>query len=326
VLLVRSMAQNDSPASGWAAIIAARMPRAATQRARTSRRLRQSGAVAVRPGVYALPDSAEGREALATAARELTRQRGSALPCLVTWLDPDDEAKLRSRYEQERTRKWRSVLRHIHNLERTLALTSRLSARSRQTAHARLARLRKHLERGSFGESPTPVSGPAGEPQPLRILTSGVAPYRGRTWVTRRGVLVDRIASAWLIQAFIDHEARFRFVTPAEPASPGELRFDMAEADFGHEGDRCTFETLVERFAADDHALRQLAEIIHDLDVKDGKYGRAEVPGVALVIAGLATSEPEDGARISRGRALFDYLYTALRPGPMPRLPKGVLP
>jgi len=153
-----------------------------------------------------------------------------------------------------------------------------------------------------------------------------VAPYRGRTWVTRRGVLVDRIASAWLIQGFLDHEARFRFVTPGEAPAPGELRFDMAEADFGHEGDRCTFETLVERFSPDDPALRQLAEIIHDLDLKDGKYGRVETPGVALLIAGLAASEPDDAARIHQGRGLFDCLYSALRPGPTPRLAKGVLP
>jgi hypothetical protein len=326
VLLIWPMPRNDPPASRWAAIIATRMPRAATQRVRTGRRLRQTGAVAVRPGVYALPDSAGGRKALATAARELSRRHGLALPCLLTWLDPGDEVKLWTRYEQERSRRRLGVLNHIHNLERTLAPASRLGARARQTAHARLARLRKHLERASFGGSMTPASGPAGEPPRSPIPTSGAVSCRGRTWVTRRGVLVDRIASAWLIQGFIDHEAQFRFVTPDEPPAQGELRFDMADADFGHADGRCTFETLVERFRADDPALRQLAEIIHDLDVKDGKYRRAEAPGVALIIAGLAASEPDDGARIRRGRGLFDCLYRALRPGPTPRLPKGVLP
>ena len=318
------MTRSDSSASSWAAIIAARMPRAATQRVRANRRLRQTGAVAVRPGVYALPDSAGGRAALARAALEMTRQRGSALPCVLTWLDSRHEAKLRARYEQERNRRRQRLLKHIHDLERTLAPNSRLSATSRRTAHARLARLRKHLDRGSTAAVPVLQPSEASRPDP--VTASGVTPYRGRTWVTRRGVLVDRIASAWLIQRFIDREAQFRFVSPGEPAAPGELRFDMAEADFGHEGNRCTFETLVERFRADDPALRQLAEIIHDLDLRDGKYGRTEAPGVALVIAGLAAGEPDDAARISQGRWLFDSLYSALRPGPPPRLPKGVLP
>jgi hypothetical protein len=216
-------------------------------------------------------------------------------------------------------------LQHIRAIERSLSGESRLSAASRQTAHARLARLRKQLQRGSSGVSTTPT--PAEEERPHSpILTSGLAPYHGRTWVTRRGVLVDRIASAWLIRSFIDREAQFRFVTPSEPSSLGELRFDMAEADFGHDGDRCTFETLVERFRGDDPALRHLAEIIHDLDLKDGKYRRAEAPGVALIIDGLAASEPDDSARIHRGRALFDLLYLALRPKPTPQMPKGVLP
>ena len=318
------MTHDDSPPSGWAAIIAARMPRGATQRVRASRRLRRTGAVAVRPGVYALPDSAEGRAALASAAHEVTRQRGSALPCVLTWLDSSDEAKLRARYQQERNSRRQRVLKHIHDLERMLAPSSSLSAKSHRTAHARLARLRNYLDR-----APT-AAAQVGQSNEARLLvvptTTGATPYRGRTWVTRRGVLVDRIASAWLIQRFIDREAQFRFVGPREPLASGELRFDMAEADFGHEGDRCTFETLVARFGANDPALRQLAEIIHDLDLRDGKYGRSEVPGVALVIAGLAAGEPGDAARISQGRWLFDSLYAAVRPGPMPRLPKGAMP
>src|SRR5207249_410178 len=138
----------------------------------------------------------------------------------------------------------------------------------------RLARLRKHLDRTSMAPVPILQSSEASRPAP--VTATGATPYRGRTWVTRRGVLVDRIASAWLIQRFIDREAQLRFVRPGEPSAPGELCFDMAEADFGHEGDRCTFETLVERFGAADPALRQLAEIIHDLDLRDGKYGRSE--------------------------------------------------
>ena len=115
---------------------------------------------------------------------------------------------------------------------------------------------------------------PAGAP--------GAERPEGRTWVTRAGVHVDRIASAWLIRRFIDPAARFRFVAPrGHPPAPGELRFDMFEAEYTHEGARCTFETLLARFALDDPALVALGQIVHDIDVKEPTHGRAETPGVA---------------------------------------------
>ena len=311
--------RREAPSS-WAAIIAARMPRAATQRVRANRQLRQTGALAVRPGVYALPNTDEGRVALATAARDVARQRGAVLPCIVTWLDGRDELRLRTRYERERSRKHERLARHIQGLERALTSGASLGEAQRRTAHARLARLRKRL-------APAPAAAP--EPRPARRalqVPAAETPYRGRTWATRKGVLVDRIASAWLILRFIDRDARFQFVSPGASAAPGTLRFDMAEADFGHEGDRCTFETLVRRFHPGDPALRHLAEIVHDLDIKGSKFGRVEAPGVATVIAGLAAGERDDDARIDQGLWLFDCLYASLRPRPTPRLPKGVLP
>lgn len=135
----------------------------------------------------------------------------------------------------------------------------------------------------------------------------------GRTWVTRAGVHVDRIASAWLIRRFIDPAARFRLVAPEgyRPA-PDELRFDMFEAEFTHEGDRCTFETLLVRFALDDPALAALGDIVHDIDFKAPTFARAETPGVAAVIDGIAATVPSDEARLEQGAALLDGLYAVL--------------
>src|SRR3712207_9391022 len=105
---------------------------------------------------------------------------------------------------------------------------------------------------------------------------------KGRVWVTQRGVHVDRIASAWLIRRFIDPDARFKFV-PAKGygPEPGELRFDMYEGEFTHEGDRCTFEVLLARAGLDDPALAAIGEIVHDIDLKDAKFGRPEEIGRA---------------------------------------------
>jgi hypothetical protein len=135
-------------------------------------------------------------------------------------------------------------------------------------------------------------------------------PLQGRIWVTREGVQVDRIASAWLIRRFIDAEARFRFVpgTGYKP-QPGELRFDMFEGEFTHRGDRCTFEVLLGHAGLDDAALKAIGEIIHDIDLKDDKYGRAETAGVKSLISGIATPGADDEQRLARGAVLLDGLY-----------------
>jgi len=136
----------------------------------------------------------------------------------------------------------------------------------------------------------------------------------GRTWVTRTGVHVDRIASAWLIRRFIDAEARFKFV-PARGYHPrsGELRFDMYEAEYTHVGEDCTFQTLVRRFGLRDKALAAIGEIVHDIDCKDDRYHRPETAGVASLIRGIAQAHDTDRARIERGAAVLDDLYENFR-------------
>ena len=137
---------------------------------------------------------------------------------------------------------------------------------------------------------------------------------RGHTWVTRRDVHIDRIASAWLIRRFIDPKARFKF-TAAKGYQPkkSEVRFDMFEAEYTHEGDRCTFETLLQRAGLKDRALRAIGEIVHDIDCKDAKFGREEASGIAALVRGLARAYPNDADRLERGAAALDSLYASLR-------------
>ncbi len=143
-----------------------------------------------------------------------------------------------------------------------------------------------------------------------RSVADGKAPMhkRGRTWVTRPDVHVDRIASAWLIRRFIDPKARFVFGEP----KAGMVRFDMFEGDYSHEGDRCTFETLLKRFDLDKDgggALRAIGEMVHDVDCKDEKFGRQETPGFERLVAGVVKRHAKDAARIARGAELLDTLY-----------------
>lgn len=132
----------------------------------------------------------------------------------------------------------------------------------------------------------------------------------GNVWVTRQGVFVDRIASAWLIRRFIDKRARFKFVA-AQKYRPlkDELSFDMVGAEYTHVGEDCSFQTLAKRFALSDAAVRAIGEVVHDIDCKDEKYGRAETAGVFGLLRGVANSTDDDGARLERGAAVFEDLY-----------------
>jgi hypothetical protein len=153
-----------------------------------------------------------------------------------------------------------------------------------------------------FGAEPRPTAG-----------TASLSVPRGSTWVTRQGVFIDRIASAWLIRRFIDADAAFKFV-PAKGFKPraGEVRFDMFGGEFTHVGDQCTFETLLARFALRDAALATIGEIVHDIDCKDEKFDRPEAAGVLAVIQGIALATKDDAERIERGTTVFDGLYGQL--------------
>jgi hypothetical protein len=142
--------------------------------------------------------------------------------------------------------------------------------------------------------------------------TQKPAPPRGGVWVTRRGIKIDRIASAWLVRRFIDPSARFRFVDPDSwKRKEGEIAFDVAGGDYTHAGNRCTFETIAAAFAMRDAALRKIGQIVHDIDLKDERFGRAEAAGVRQVIEGILAANPGDEQRLERGFAVFDDLYSS---------------
>lgn len=165
----------------------------------------------------------------------------------------------------------------------------------------RVVTLLAGLEAASLPAAKGRVRPPAGEP-------ADAARYHGRLWVTRPRPAVDRMASAWLIRRFIDRTARFAFITDVKMAGEG-LPFDMFGAGFGHEGDRCTFETLAARFAIGDPAVARIAEIVHDLDLKDAKFGAPEAATLGLAIDGLQLSTVDDSVLLEQGMTLFEALY-----------------
>lgn len=148
-------------------------------------------------------------------------------------------------------------------------------------------------------------------PSRTRARTRPATP--GRTWVTRQGVEIDRMASAWLILRVIDPRARFRFVDERTyRPSRDELRFDMADAEYTHQGDQCTFEILLRRFRIRRPALQRIAELVHDLDLKDDKYSRPERRAFGAAMRRIIRGERKDEARLARAFAYLDDLRLRL--------------
>lgn len=302
--------------AAWLLLIHQIPPKPDYLRVKIGRRLQQVGSVAIKSTVYALPNRPPCRENFEWIVREIKDEGGEALLCETTLVEGLDDQALRSLFDEARDADYRAVAEEVQEivdtegpdarvttaalgrLERKLATIQRLDffdAPSRAVAEEAVSRLKAHVH---------------GRDR-RRTGSSAGSELRGRVWVTRLGVEEDRIASAWLIRRFVDSEALFRFVSEDEEYGEGELRFDMFGGEFTHQGDRCTFEVLAERFAPEDEVLTALGEIVHDIDLGDEKFSRPETPGVERLIRGLIAIESDDGARLELGAHVFDALYHA---------------
>src|SRR6185436_16470454 len=123
--------------------------------------------------------------------------------------------------------------------------------------------------------------------------------YRGRHWLTRPHPGVDRMSSAWLIRRFIDPQASFVFGDHG--SAPDAIPFDTFEAEFGHHGSDCTFETLCQRFAIEDAAALHIGRIVHDLDLKESRYKEPEAETVGRLVEGLRRTHRDDDALLRAG-------------------------
>lgn len=135
--------------------------------------------------------------------------------------------------------------------------------------------------------------------------------YQGKKWVTRKRPHVDRIATAWLIKRFIDPKAKFAFVHEDTKKING-IPFDMYHGEFSHQGDNCTFETMLQRFNIKDKILENIAEIVHDIDLKDEKFDRNEAKGIDCILRGLMEKFKKDNELLEKGFEVFEALYASL--------------
>lgn len=322
------MPASEIPAGQWLLLIHSIPPKPDYFRVKIGRRLQRIGAAAIKNSVYVLPATEQAMEDFQWILREIVEGGGEASICRSAFVDGLTDGEIERLFHAARARDYEDITAEARTILKTLPSGRRLPPEQRAVAEDALSKLRRRFaavgridffgppSRGGTREALDEIEArlrpPAGEvPAPARPL--GQDHVRGCTWVTRQGIFVDRIASAWLIRRSIDPEARFKFVAPQEQRGyrpkPAELRFDMFEAEYTHEGDRCTFETLLRRFGLDDPALAEIAEIVHDIDLKDSKFGREDAVGIERVLAGIAAASANDAARLERGAGLFDDLY-----------------
>jgi hypothetical protein len=311
----------------WLLLVHQLPARPSNLRVRTWRRLQQLGALPIKQAVYVLPDSAEAREDFEWLKTEIQAAGGEASVFAADHVDAWSDDALVEEFRRSRQRAYAALARE---LERGLGRRPARAQRRIATAalRRRLGPLRRRLAAieaidffGSPGrervvtllERTEALAAPASGGMPASAGGKPAADrLRKRLWVTRPRPGVDRMASAWLIRRFIDPQARFGFAPDPAAVPAGAVPFDMFGVDFGHHGGACTFETLCAVFEIDDPTIARIAAIVHDLDLKDGRFGASEAPALALLIDGLRLTHDQDDALLDQGMALFEWLYRAL--------------
>jgi hypothetical protein len=318
-------------AGAWLVLIVRLPPRPSSGRVRAWRKLRALGAVALKSSVYLLPASPEHYEQLQWLAQEAQRTGGDATLLQVERVENLPATELVRLFRAAREPEYRAIADRYRRLLPALESRTRRPAAVARVADeaARLARELQRIVAIDFFGAPGRAEAERLRDAVARRLAGGApaspAPatplgdVRGRRWATRPRPHIDRIASAWLIRRFVDPTAEFVFAPP-EAFPPGAIPFDVVGAELGHHGDDCTFETLLRRTGLADARLAALAEIVHDVDLRDGRFARVEAPGIDLALRGLLAALDDDQAVLAHGLTLFDGLYRSVdrggRPGP----------
>jgi rhodanese-related sulfurtransferase len=158
----------------------------------------------------------------------------------------------------------------------------------------------------------------AGLPIVNRVAFERFAPHRPSTWVTRRRPKIDRVACPWLIRRFLDAEARFLFVDPPDVAAAardsGAIPFDIEGIELSHDGERCSFDTMLKLFGLESEpSLARLAIIVRGADTARTDLA-PEAAGLLAISLGLsAQAQEDDHGMLRQGFIVYDALYAWLR-------------
>jgi hypothetical protein len=321
----------------WILLIHQLPPKPTNLRVRTWRKLQKLGAVAIKNSVYVLPFDEKTHEDFQWLKQEIESTGGEATVFRAGSVEGNTDDEIISAFRKQRDEDYERVraeldglfgaireqkrgghlslgrvghyeaeLDKLHGELESIGATDFFTASKRAPALAAYERCRKTLRAEQSHHAVNAKTGGAhGAPH-------NPAEYQGRLWVTRPNLHIDRLASAWLIKRFIDARPRFSFVADGQRVE-GAIPFDMFGVELTHHGEDCTFETIVKRFGlSGDRALRELAEIVHDIDLKDNKFNRHEAAGLNAIVRGLSELLKDDRKRIQQANVVFDALYALL--------------
>lgn len=302
----------------WLSLITSLPTENATVRMRAWRALKASGAAVLRDGVYLMPERESCRAMLDGLALDVREGGGTAF---VLRIEEPDEANFTGLFD--RSQDYAALLAEVSQAR------GALSADTVQDTLKQARKLRKAFDSLAdidfFPEDAQRRAASAlqelelacartlspDEPQAIegRIDRLANANYQGRVWATRQRPWVDRLASAWLIQRFIDPQARIFWIARPEDCPEGALGFDFDGAAFSHIGNRVTFEVLLASFGLAQPALVRLGLLVHYLDV--GGVQPLEAAGVESILAGLRQAVADDDQLLGAAHAVFDGLLAS---------------
>lgn len=316
---------DATPAPKWLLLLLQLPTKPAAARIKTWRRLQQLGGVAIKNSVYVLPNTAQAREDFEWLRAEVVAAKGQASIMVADALSAEEDEEIRAAFLTQRAAEYDAVRAAIEQALR--GLKPRPAPPRRLAAERALRISRDEIARLDAMEL-IPADARAKAVNAIERLEARLAPederksdmpsasaaahdtFHARIWVTRPRPGVDRMSSAWLIQRFIDPKARFAFAAEPPPAADRKrVAFDMFGVTFGHQGGHCTFEVLCDHFGIHDKAVRHIAKIVHDVDLKDQRHALPEAPVVARMVEGLRATYADDQDLLTHGMAMFAALY-----------------
>ncbi len=294
------------------------------------RKLAKVGAVQLKGSVYILPATEEHEEFCQWLIGEVKSMGGDGAFVKSAEIKTMIDADIRRLFTTQADREYHRLEKMLDVFERKIQ-SIRKGSKNEVGKHltdqaAKLAKEFEELRKRDYFESSAGNilkkriqaleaslrdAGKKAQEEAASVVARRAQDYRGKIWATRKNPFVDRMASAWLIKRFIDPKALFVFIDERDIASLDNtsVAFDIRGAAFTHVGDLCTFEVLVKSFGIKDKAVKKIAEIVHDLDVKDDKYGKPEATGVEDILAGIRKTAKNDADGLERGMAAFEMLY-----------------
>jgi hypothetical protein len=296
-------------------------PTPSSLRVRVWRRLRSLGAVPLKRSAYLLPDTPERYEDFQWLAQEIQREGGDATLIRVEQIENMSSENVARLFHEPRDRDYRQLAARYRKALQRLERKSGAKSERAQEELARLTKEHHRIRDIDFMDAPggaevrrleEVIAMRSRRSEPVRREerpTLDLAKLRGRRWVTRPRPHIDRIASAWLIKRFIDPQAQFVFAAPADFPKDA-IPFDAPGVELSHQGEDCTFETLLKRARLRDRRLVRLGELVHEADLRDGKYPHEAARGIDVAIRALLAASADDHQVLANGMTLFEGLYT----------------